>query len=535
VTLAMFLGLALCACSGGDSEAASGGGGGGEVPVTGAARIFFSDLDSAPNAGGKDDKGAFVTIWGKNFGSSRGTSTVTVGGGAVDNYVSWSDTKIVFQLGASAATGNIVVTNSTGSPSNGVPFAVRAGAIYFVSPSGNGNGTFDAPMSPTAAYAAIAPGVTFYYRGGSYTGQYGQLGWGDNSYVLGASKKGTAGNPVAFVGYPGEVAAFSGRGTFGMRDSSETTPEYITIANLRMSCVTQCIGGGHITSAGAEVAKSGAKSVRLVGNVLSASYTWNTMTGLITIGNDGWRVYGNEIKDTGTTPAINNNHAIYVQVGASDVDIGWNYLHDLRMGHVIQIHTDTPFKYENVRVHDNVLSAATTTDSRGVGIGETLPGSYGSIYNNVFNKLGQGFSAIAIYSGDWNVFNNTFYGINSSSGIVWLNSDFAKPTANVRNNIFYSDGSSPYVGMLNGTTSSQLTLSNNLYFNRGSAPSWDSSPVVLNPLFVDAANGNFRLQATSPAIDKGTSTVTTIVTTDADGAARLQGSAVDIGAFEYKR
>src|SRR6267154_3784239 len=76
------------------------------LPVAGWAqpspRIFFSDLESAPNSGGENNRGAFVTIYGRGFGVNRGASTVTIGGGAADSYPLWSDTKIAFQLGKAA-------------------------------------------------------------------------------------------------------------------------------------------------------------------------------------------------------------------------------------------------------------------------------------------------------------------------------------------------------------------------------------------------------------------------------------------------
>jgi hypothetical protein len=59
-------------------------------------RIFFSDLESGPNAGGQHNNGVWVTIWGKGFGATRGTSTVTIGGGEASDYPVWSDSKIVF-------------------------------------------------------------------------------------------------------------------------------------------------------------------------------------------------------------------------------------------------------------------------------------------------------------------------------------------------------------------------------------------------------------------------------------------------------
>src|ERR1700727_776322 len=116
---------------------------------TAPPRIFFSDLESGPNVGGKSNNGAWVAIWGKGFGAERGASTVTVGGGAAVAYPVWTDSQIIFQLGPAAKTGNIVVNvrGKDGAASNGVPFTVRAGKIYFVAVNGSDHrrGTFDAP------------------------------------------------------------------------------------------------------------------------------------------------------------------------------------------------------------------------------------------------------------------------------------------------------------------------------------------------------------------------------------------------------
>src|SRR6516225_5302894 len=71
--------------------------------------LYFSDLVSGPNSGGQNNEGVWVTIWGKGFGATQGSSTVTVGGGAAANYPLWTDTRITFQLGSAAASGNIVV------------------------------------------------------------------------------------------------------------------------------------------------------------------------------------------------------------------------------------------------------------------------------------------------------------------------------------------------------------------------------------------------------------------------------------------
>lgn len=510
-----------------------------------APALFYSDLDSGPKTGGQNGRGVFVTVWGKGFGSTRGNGYVTVGGGQVDpNYVSWADEKIVFELGANAATGNIVVRNNGGESSNGIPFTVRTGRILFVTPSGTGNGSYATPMSPYQVYTGMQAGDTYYFRAGTYNRDYDTANWNETNYNLGSGKGGTAGNPVAFVGYPGETAVIqavtgAGRANFHMRDgdSSDRHANYVTIANFTLRGESQNIDGGAVTRAYAEVAKSGAAGLRVVNNIMSCSYGNNTMSGMLTVGGDGARIYGNVLKDTGTSPPINNNHAMYIQVGSSDVDIGWNKFQNLRMGHTLQVHTDTAFQYTNIRIHDNEFSAAALGDSRGINIGNALSGTSGSIYNNILFNLGQNFSAIAIYWGDWRVYNNTLYNIQASSGMIWVSGQYGgRPTAQLYNNILYSNGSSPYIGAHQGATLSQITLNSNLYFNySGGTPSGDSRPITGNPLFTDTSSGilsNFRLQTASPAIDAGTSSVSTVVTTDHDGAPRPQGGAHDVGAYE---
>src|SRR5712671_4852632 len=93
---------------------------------TAPPRIFFSDLESGPNSGGQNNNGVWVTIWGKEFGATQGSASVTAGGGAVASYPLWSDSKIIFQLGAGAKSGSIIVNLPGVGSSNGLPFTVRS-------------------------------------------------------------------------------------------------------------------------------------------------------------------------------------------------------------------------------------------------------------------------------------------------------------------------------------------------------------------------------------------------------------------------
>lgn len=55
----------------------------------------------------------------------------------------------------------------------------------------------------------------------------------------------------------------------------------------------------------------------------------------------------------------------------------------------------------------------------------------------------------------------------------------------------------------------------------------------VDPLFVSVAANNYRLRAGSPGIDAGYSSSKVTIDTDLDGLNRLQGGAIDIGAYEY--
>jgi hypothetical protein len=88
-------------------------------------RLFFTDIVTGANKGGENNNGVYLTIYGRGFGATQGSSTVTIGGGAPAQYKIWGQNNsvntmldmIVVQIGPKASTGNIIVTVNGKIPS----------------------------------------------------------------------------------------------------------------------------------------------------------------------------------------------------------------------------------------------------------------------------------------------------------------------------------------------------------------------------------------------------------------------------------
>jgi len=145
--------------------------------------LYYSDITSGPNTGSRNNNGAIVCVYGVFFGSTQGSSTLTIGGGAAAEIIWWGDnvhlgkSQVCFSLGAAAATGNIVMTTSGGT-SNGLPFTIRSAPIYWVGdtfniggstlPSDSNSGAFATPFATIAkgvSQLTSASGALVYVRG----------------------------------------------------------------------------------------------------------------------------------------------------------------------------------------------------------------------------------------------------------------------------------------------------------------------------------------------------------------------------------
>jgi hypothetical protein len=536
---------------GGGGAGDGGSGEGGVAPISGL-RLFYSDLVSGPNTGGENGHGAYVTVDGNGFGSTQGSSTVTVGGGAAAAYPVWTNTRITFQLGAAAVTGNIVVNVAGKGVSNGLAFTVRAGNIFFVSGGGDDThaGSFAGPWAtiPQAKNSLQAGDIAYI---GTHAGDAVSQTTVDasSSYdcALGmstndGSNAGTAAAPKALIVYPGATA------TVGVQSGIERgllTPaitgvfDYWVIAGFTFR--------GQVEAIDLEGQTTG---WRIIDNDISCP-NGTGPSGCVTGGPTQLAFYGNVVHDTAANVAASAitkyYHAVYW--GSSHIDMGWNTVRNGMTCRGIQFHDTGGVNEFDLHVHDNVIH---DTVCDGLNFATVDP-SQGTVeaYNNVIYNVGLGpdpADGAADYAGIYvsgetdsgppgggtvQVYGNTLYncGSWSSSDSGAFNDGGGNPSLKmnlVDNLIVTTGGAEVYVAKDSGV--GLIGGNNNLFFGSGAAPSFVSASVTGDPKLSNPAGADFHLLAGSAAIGQG---VMISASTDFDGNARPQNGSWDIGAYEH--
>jgi hypothetical protein len=503
--------------------------------------LFFTDITSGPQSGGQDNLGAFITIYGEGFGAARGTSSVTMGGVEVANYVAWGQDNgiarnldmIIVQPGPNAASGDIVVTVN-GESSNPLPFTVRSGSIYFVisdAPNADDTnpGTYAEPFKTIyRPRQVMLAGDIVYIKGGTFSEMDpGNPGW-DTILILDeeTAATGTADQPIAYIGYPGESPVFANpsarRGI--LLQTSDQPRDYYVFANLNF---TQASSPLPVTGIGH----------RVVGNYLYEGAFDDSGTIGVNGNSSQINILGNLLRNNGT-PDVKFHHGVYIGgFGINqDIEIGWNQIQDQNGGRAIQLfgHVDGDFM-DDIRIHDNLISGS---ELNNIVLGgtdastEVLGTVY--VYNNIIMGAGDPGLRVDDSQGTVIIQNNVLYnngtpGFDGNAQIYIQRAGTGLIT--LQNNILYAESGQAYFLFGPDAESSVFKVANNnLVYSADACPAWDTSCINADPLFVNIAAADFRLQAQSPAIDAG---VNTGIMHDYAGVSRPQGGTYDIGMYEW--
>ena len=412
-------------------------------PSPPAARgAIYTDLVVAP-------VGAWVTVYGSGFGAS---GEVTLGG-APQEVLTYGPSCVIFTV--SGPGGDLKV-----GPKAAGKLEVNPGRVLEAKPS-----------SLRSVWSGAKPGDVIYLRAGNYQSQSGEGDWYQDA-TLETYKQGRPAQPIALVGYPGEKPMIlplpdSRHSVIALGDgnSHQRRASNLVFANLSITGTGDCIfGGGDTTDGYGGPDETGATNIRIVNTVCTITdATSNTMTGMFATQGDGWKILGNTFHDPPNREVIKNNHAIYIQGGADNVEVAYNQLVNLHVGHVIQIHQDGKAKlYENIHIHDNLLEAKVNTDMRGISVVEVDDASSVVIERNVFRNLGADFSGIAVYRGKVLILDNQFYGIRAQA--ISANGQRGGTLSIVASgNRFETVQGYPAVGAENGASMKDVKLANNSY------------------------------------------------------------------------
>ena len=562
------------------------------------AALFFSDLTWGPKAGweGSSTKGAAITIWGQNLGTSgtvnacgqslpsADASKVAEWGTTTNPTVPRGLSRITFWLNSSmsATCSEGISVTSGGFTTNAVPFSIAAGNIYFVSTTGNdsNNGLYSTQGSGTNGpfrhiykfNPANGLGDTqyiMYVRGGTYGTSAGEMdpnGCGGGDLVEFCGAFGSATQQKALIAYPGELASMSLRYTsrgFDYTNESGAQHFYMTFSKLNFD-------GAGLNSTQDTFDIYG-QYWRFVGNnivnyrptsQIQSGFLWVTASEYISIFgnyfyNNGFDAMGHNIYiKTQPGPPLSN-----ALLSTHEIDLGWNeistpYSNENHGGAIfISRSSDTPAGAytHHVYIHHNYFHDGTQGDFIYIADGSQIDYTY--IYNNIFNQgsytAGYG-SGVFLQTGTYHVYlyNNTLYqvaapGASVTNACIYSSAPTSSQLVQTQNNICYGLPNEAMYIAEPGIGSWVST--NELFYNPAGAPTFSGSitrtnPVGgsagANPLFV--TNGsNFNLQATSPARSAGVNLSTTLSSLPAgnmDYAGRPYPSsgAWDVGAAQYQ-
>ena len=539
--------------------------------------LIYSDITSGPNSGGENNKGIYLSVFGKNLGGKGLGSRIKlfIGGVEVDNYRGLTASKgrpdvqqLSVQIGAlgNPIKGEVLKIKALvdGVESIGdLTFIVNPGRIFFIDNiKGNDRtaviGDITHPFRHVQS-ARLEDGAWGQVRAGDFMVMRGTgLAWTDKGYQnyflricnkSGSAATGALGTgAISLMGYPGEdvfinqpydrvleqsgstgaISAINGLSFPGMG-------QWVTVSNLRIE------SGGHDGPINLEIKGS---HWRIVNNELTAATAISNIDAKAAgiAGNGDAQVWlGNRIHDVYCGPAGEGplqNHGIYID-GAGDYDIGYNLIEHIPGGSGFQTYVNGTSGSDttgNIRLHHNMIR---DVGKHGINLAD---GSKNNIivFNNIVSSTR--YAGVRINSRTLHgarIYNNTFYLTNTARrekyGAIMNDWLLPEDALDFQNNLIVPSPGTAYTGGTMGFFGKVGIVYRNFWHGAGKVPEFDSYPQSGVLGFVDEGK-DFHLRPESWAVDAGSPAVSRIVTDDYDlTTQRPQGLGFDIGAYELKR
>ncbi len=520
---ALILSLVVTACGGGSTSAT-------------APTVLYTDALTGPTSGGENNAGAYLSIFGKNFGAASGLGTSTkvfIGANEVANYRYLGDSKVAGKIGTQqliVQVGNLggaaigqalpvkVVVNGVAS-NTGLTFTPCAGRILFVALNGNDTtavaGDINKPWrslqnlsAGKGAYYAMQAGDHVVIRGGSWHDTNGMDTTWMRAGMNSLARNGTASAWIHITAYPGPVngnapedvhyttpAGASGGIAGPWSAIAGTSGEYWSISNLHMD-----VAGGAARDAAPINFQYTAGPWRVVNNelgpwVAGSSPTLNA-AGISGHGK-GMFIAGNHIHDIAGTSEL-QNHGVYADTTAQDWELAYNWIHDVTGGSLVQFNDNEAGAgtytlphggiwpgFTGMRVHHNWLENAAKYGINYNDQGSAQAGSYeGRHWNNVI--VGTRYYPIRINSTAPSqnlsfAFNTVYNCMTDASDFATLVMDEGLGSAPGIHNTFYN----------NIFAFGPQTYAHTRWLNDYSTPSTFSSYDFKRNLYFDNGNAEF--------------------------------------------
>ena len=242
-------------------------------------------------------------------------------------------------------------------------------------------------------------------------------------------------------------------------------------------------------------------------------------------GGNGFSFHGVGLSDdavlTRVTASNNDNDGINIKSGWTNVNV-YNCTVELNGvdgvgsdGDGVSYHNTTTGIVKYCNIYNNLKTAVAHVGDSDVNM------SY-----NIFRHDTNGTLALTYVegTGTYTFYNNVIYSAAQTGTGLQINSG---TTATVKNNIIYGFDTGFHDN--GGTVTADYNLVYNAGSNNWSGLSQGTNSLTSDPLFIDRSSNNFRLQATSPAINVGTSVGETL-----DYLGNNIFGTPDIGAYEIQ-